>query len=139
MRRSEFELAAARDREHVLEGLVIAVGAIDRVIKIIRGSRDAKEASRALREEFDLTERQAGAVLDMRLSRLTSLETEKLEEELRTVRALREDLESILGSRTQRMSIVKDELRQSANKHGDKRRTELQLSLIHISEPTRPY
>ena len=133
VRRTEFELAAARDREHVLEGLVIAVGAIDRVIKIIRGSRDAKKASRALREEFDLTERQAGAVLDMRLSRLTSLETEKLEEELRTVRALREDLESILGSRTQRMSIVKNELRQSANKHGDKRRTEILGHYAHLS------
>ena len=125
VKRSEFDLAKARDREHILEGLKIAVDNIDEVIEIIRGSKDTETASAALQERFELTERQARAILDMRLARLTGLEIDKLEEELTEVRAQIADLEDILGSRDRRMRILKDELQEMADKFGDERRTEI--------------
>jgi DNA gyrase subunit A len=125
VRRSEHDLAVAKDREHVLEGLKIAVDNIDEVVKLIRGSRDAAQASERLRERFELTERQADSILAMRLSRLTGLETEKLEAELVEVRAHIQELEAILGSRERRMSIIGEELRAIADKYGDDRRTEV--------------
>jgi DNA gyrase subunit A len=125
VRRSEHDLAAATDREHVLEGLKVAVDNIDEVIEIIRESRDAETAGQRLRERFELTERQSDAILNMRLARLTGLEIEKLEEELEEVRALIEELERILASRERRMTIVKEELTALAEKYGDDRRTEL--------------
>jgi DNA gyrase subunit A len=123
VRRSEFDLAKAKDREHILEGLKIAVDNIDEVIRIIRGSRDTEGASNALQETFELSERQAKAILDMRLARLTGLEMEKLEEELAQIRETIAELEEILGSRDLRMSIIVEELEQVAEKYGDDRRT----------------
>jgi len=123
VRRSEFDLAKAKDREHILEGLKIAVDNIDEVIKLIRGSRDTDEASAGLQERFGLSERQAKAILDMRLARLTGLEMEKLEGELAEVRATIAELEDILGSRDRRMQIITDELREIEERHGDDRRT----------------
>ena len=123
VRRSEYDLAKAKDREHILEGLKIAVDNIDQVIKIIRGSRDTDLASTALQETFGLSDRQAKAILDMRLARLTGLEMEKLEEELAQVRATIAELEEILGSRERRMAIIVDELREISAKYGDERRT----------------
>ncbi len=125
VRRTEFDLAKAKDREHILEGLTIAVDNIDEVIRIIRGSRDTDTASAALQDTFDLSERQAKAILDMRLARLTGLEMEKLEAELAEVRATIAELEAILASRDKRMSIIGDELRDLAARHGDDRRTEI--------------
>ncbi|MFQ5690847.1 MAG: DNA gyrase subunit A [Gemmatimonadota bacterium] len=125
VRRSEHLLAVARDREHVLEGLKIAVDHIDEVIEIIRKSRDAQIAGKRLRERFELSERQSESILSMRLSRLTGLEIEKLEEELTAVRAQVDDLRAILASRARRMEIVKSELRELAEKYGDERRTEI--------------
>lgn len=125
VRRTEFDLEKAKSREHILEGLTIAVDNIDEVIRIIRGSRDTDEASSALQANFGLSERQAKAILDMRLARLTGLEMEKLEAELAEVRATIAELESILASRDKRMSIIGDELRTLADKHGDDRRTEI--------------
>ena len=138
VRRSRFDLAAAREREHILEGLRLAVDNIDEVVTIIRGSRDAAEASVGLRrasrswrklvlpgepvedlpevadgEPYELSERQARAILDMRLARLTGLEMEKLDDELLGVRARIAELEHILGDRGVRMGIIKDELRTS--------------------------
>ena len=123
VRRTEFDLAKAKEREHILEGLKIAVDNIDEVIKLIRGSRDTDEASAGLQERFGLSERQAKAILDMRLARLTGLEMEKLEGELAEVRATIAELEEILGSRERRMLIVSDELREIEDRHGDDRRT----------------
>jgi DNA gyrase subunit A len=123
VRRSEFDLAKAKDREHILEGLKIAVDNIDEVIRIIRGSRDTDAASTALQETFELSELQAKAILDMRLARLTGLEMEKLEEELAQIRETIAELEKILGSRDLRMSIIVEELEQVAAKYGDDRRT----------------
>ncbi len=125
VRRSEFDLSKALEREHILEGLKIAVDNIDEVIKIIRASPDSETASTALRETFELSERQAKAILDMRLARLTGLEMEKLEGELAEVRALIEELREILGSETRRKEILKEELRTIADKYGDERRTEI--------------
>jgi len=123
VRRSEYELRKAKDREHILEGLKIAVDNIDEVIKIIRGSADTETASIRLRAAFELSEKQAEAILNMRLARLTGLEKEKLEKELEEIRARIAELEEILGSRDQRMSIIVDELTALAVKYGDDRRT----------------
>ncbi len=125
VRRNEFDLAKALEREHVLEGLKIAVDNIDEIIKIIRGSSDAESASRQLQESFELSERQAKAILDMRLARLTGLEIEKLEAELAEVREAIAELRRILGSEDVRMGILKDELEAIAEKYGDDRRTEI--------------
>jgi DNA gyrase subunit A len=125
VRRSEFELAGAVEREHILEGLKIAVDNIDEVIKIIRGSKDSESASSRLQEAFDLSERQADAILNMRLARLTGLEMEKLEEELDAVQTRIAELRKILESRELRMSIVTQELQEVSDKYGDERRTEI--------------
>ena len=125
VRRSEFDLAAARKREHVLEGLRIAVDNIDEVVRIVRGSRDAPEAAVKLRAAFELSERQARAILEMRLARLTGLEKEKLDAELGEVQARIEELLRILGDRGVRMGIIKDELREMAARYGDDRRSEI--------------
>jgi len=123
VRRSEYDLRNAKQREHVLEGLKIAVDHIDEVIEIIRAASDADEAGARLRERFDLTEVQSKAILDMRLARLTGLEIEKLEAELEEVRAEIGRLEEILASRALRMDIIKGELRELAHRYGDDRRT----------------
>jgi DNA gyrase subunit A len=125
VRRAQFELDQALDREHILEGLKIAVDNIDEVVAIIRGSDDTESANAALQARFALTDRQSKAILDMRLARLTGLEIEKLEEELAEVRATIADLRDILGSEPRRRQIIKDELTQIAAQYGDDRRTEL--------------
>jgi DNA gyrase subunit A len=125
VRRSEHDLRIAKEREHVLEGLKTAVDHIDEVIEIIRAAGDRDEAGRDLRERFGLSEEQSSAILNMRLGRLTGLEIEKLEEELREVRAEREHLEEVLASRELRMRIVRDELREVDEKYDDERRTEI--------------
>src|SRR5690242_702162 len=108
-RRTQFELKRAEDREHILEGLKIAVDNIDEVIKIIRKSKDTPAADAALRKRFDLSERQSKAILDMRLARLTGLERTKLEEELKDVQEFIKELKGILASKPKRMSILKKE------------------------------
>ena len=122
-RRSRFDFNVARDREHVLEGLKIAVDHIDEVIRIIRGSAETAVAAAELRAAFELSERQSDAILNMRLARLTGLEIEKLEEELAQVRGRRRELEEILASRRRRMEIVGEELAALVDKFGDERRT----------------
>jgi len=124
-RRTKFDLEKAEERQHILEGLKIAVENIDAVIKIIRGSKDTEEADRKLRERFKLSERQSKAILDMRLAKLTGLEIEKLEAELKEVRALVAELKSILASRPKRLSILKAELESLAKDYGDARRTDI--------------
>jgi len=125
VRRTQFDLDKALEREHILEGLKIAVDNIDAVIKIIRAANDTPQASSQLQARFKLSERQAEAILNMRLAKLTGLEIDKLEEELREVRATIADLRGILESRTRRMQIMKDELTEAAAKFGDERRSEI--------------
>ena len=124
-RRAEFELRKAREREHILEGLKIAVDNIDEVIAIIRGSETTAEAGGALRTRFGLSDRQSDAILNMRLARLTGLEIEQLEAELGEVRATIADLTDILSNEERRRGIIKDELTEVADKYGDERRTEI--------------
>jgi DNA gyrase subunit A len=125
IRRSEFDLRKAKDREHILEGLKIAVDNIDEVIKIIRGSNDTPEASARLQENFELSEKQAEAILNMRLARLTGLEMEKLESELAEVQARIAELEELLGDREARMEVIREELDELKAKYGDERRTDI--------------
>jgi DNA gyrase subunit A len=124
-RRTQFDLTKAEDREHILEGLKICVDNIDAVIKIIRASKTTEEAGQKLRERFKLSEKQAQAVLDMRLAKLTGLEREKLEEELQEVLALIKELKGILASRPKRFALLKTELEDLARDFGDERRTQI--------------
>jgi DNA gyrase subunit A len=125
VRRAQFELDKALEREHILEGLKIAVDNIDAVIKLIRAAEDTPTASAQLQRRFKLSERQAEAILNMRLAKLTGLEIEKLEEELAEVRATVAALRKLLASKPDRMNLMKRELTAILEKHGDKRRTEI--------------
>jgi DNA gyrase subunit A len=125
VRRTQFDLDKALEREHILEGLKIAVDNIDAVIKLIRAAEDTPQASTQLQARFKLSERQAEAILNMRLAKLTGLEIEKLEAELKEVRAEIKDLRGILASRERRMHIMTEELQQLSAKYGDDRRTEI--------------
>jgi DNA gyrase subunit A len=125
VRRAEYELRNALEREHILEGLKIAVDAIDAVVELIKSSPDTDTASTRLQETFGLSERQAKAILDMRLGRLTGLEIEKLEEELTQVHAQITDLRDILADHARRMRIIKEELSAVAKSYGNPRRTEI--------------
>ena len=125
VRRTQFDLDAAQAREHILEGLKIAVDNIDEVVEIIKKSKDVPDADARLRKRFGLSEKQADAILNMRLAKLTGLEIEKLEAELKEVRALIKDLKGILASKPRRMEILKEEMDEVARKFGDDRRTEI--------------
>src|SRR5512134_1595833 len=118
VRRTQFDLDGALAREHILEGLKIAVDHIDEVIKIIRSSEDTAQADARLRKRFKLSEKQAEAILNMRLAKLTGLEREKLEAELAEVRSVIADLKAILASRDRRMAILKDEMEEVAKDFG---------------------
>jgi DNA gyrase subunit A len=125
VRRTQFDLDKAKEREHILEGLKICVDNIDEVIKVIRAAEDTPEASAELQRRFKLSERQAEAVLNMRLAKLTGLEIEKLEAELAEVLGQIKDLEALLASKSARMQVMKDELAAMVATYGDERRTEV--------------
>ena len=124
-RRTEFELKKAEARAHLLEGLTIALDQLDAVIKLIRGSKTPAEARAGLMAQFQFTQIQAQAILDMQLQRLTSLERQKLADELAELRQTLERLRAILASETLLMQIVGQELRAVQDKYGDERRTKL--------------
>ncbi|MDP8207970.1 MAG: DNA gyrase subunit A [Candidatus Electryonea clarkiae] len=125
LRRTNFDLRRAKEREHILEGLKIAIDNIDRIIEIIRASSGPETAKISLMEEFELTDIQAKAILDMRLSKLTGLERQKLVDELKALQELIIELVQILESPTLRMEIIKDELSNIQERFGDDRRTEV--------------
>jgi DNA gyrase subunit A len=125
VRRTQYDLDKALEREHILEGLKIAVDNIDEVIKVIRAADDTPKANAELQRRFKLSERQAEAILNMRLAKLTGLEIEKLEDELKEVQAIIKELRSLLDSRDRRMTVLKEELQAVAKKYGDERRTEI--------------
>jgi DNA gyrase subunit A len=125
IRRTQFDLDAAQAREHILDGLKIAVDNIDEVIKIIRRSEDTPDADAKLRKRFGFSEKQSDAILNMRLAKLTGLEIEKLDAELKEVRATIKELKSILASKPKRMTILKEEMEEIAETFGDERRTEI--------------
>lgn len=124
-RRSQFELEKARARAHILEGLLIALDHIDEVIRTIRESRTDDIAKAALMERFGLSEKQAIAILDMRLRRLTGLERDKIEGDYKDVMEQIAYLEDLLSSREKILGVVKDELIEEKTRFGDDRRTEI--------------
>ena len=125
LRRTQFDLRKAEDRAHILEGLRIALDHIDAIITLIRASADAAEARTGLMAQFGLSERQADAILEMRLQRLTGLEREKIEDEYRAITAVIADLKNILADEPRRMGIISGELQELADRFGDERRTEI--------------
>ena len=124
-RRTEFDLAEAEKRAHILEGLKIALDHLDAVIALIRKAKDVETARAGLIAEFKLTEIQANAILEMRLSRLTGLERKKIEEEYLELIQLIEKLRSILANPKKILAIVRDEISKLKDKYGDARRTEI--------------
>lgn len=129
-KRSEFELAQAKARIHILDGLIIAVKNIDEVVKIIRESKNTEDARARLIERFALSEIQANAILDMQLRRLSALEVEKLEAEWKEVKALIDYLEGLLADPLKLLGVVKDELIAIKEKYQDARRTKVYKSKV---------
>jgi DNA gyrase subunit A len=131
-RRTIYDLRIARDRMHILEGLKIAVDNIDAVIDLIRSSKDTEAAKSGLMESFELSARQAQAILDMRLAKLTGLEREALITEMKELALEIARLEEILGSEAVLMSLVVSELEEVKAGYNDKRRTEIAESIADI-------
>jgi DNA gyrase subunit A len=125
VRRAQYQIDKALEREHILEGLKIAVDNIDEVIRIIRKADSPETAGAQLQKKFKLSERQADAILNMRLARLTALEVGKIEEELKDVRGEIKGLRALLESKPKRMALMKSELTRIVEKYGDERRTEI--------------
>ncbi len=126
-RKTQFDLNKALEREHIVKGLVIALANIDEVIKIIKSSQDKQDASIKLTQNFELDEIQANAILEMKLSRLTSLEVEKLNEELRELEMTIADLQDILARPERVLQILRDNFEDIKNQYGDERKTEISL------------
>ncbi|NCN22036.1 DNA gyrase subunit A [Candidatus Falkowbacteria bacterium] len=124
-RRTQFELDKAKDRAHILEGLMIALKNIDEVIKTIKASKDKEVAKLSLIKKFKLSERQAVAILEMRLQNLANLEQKKIEDELKEKLAIIKNLEAILKSVAKMRKIVSEELKALVEKFGDERRTQV--------------
>ena len=124
-RRSQYELDKAKAKAHILEGLLIALDHIDEVIKTIRESQTDEIAKSALMTRFELSDKQAMAILDMRLRKLTGLERDKLEADYKDVLETIAYLEDLLSSREKIMNVVKEELQDEKNRFGDDRRTEI--------------
>lgn len=124
-RRTQYDLNKAKDREHILLGLKKALDHIDKIIKLIRASKDVPTAHAALMKEFKFSAIQAQAILDMRLQKLAGLERKKIEDELAAVQKLIKELEAILKSKAKMMGIVKKDLLEVAEKYGDDRRTKI--------------
>ena len=124
-RRTEFELNKAKDREHILLGLKKALDHIDAIVKTIKASKDAAVAHVNLMKQFKFSDRQAAAILEMKLQKLAGLERKKIEDELKSVQALIKELESILGSLKRMIGVIKEELTAVKEKYGDDRRTKI--------------
>ena len=125
VRRTQFDLNQAEAKAHILEGLKIALDNIDEIIELIKTSKDPAVAKEGLINSFDLSEKQAQAILDMRLQRLTGLETDKVIEEYKEIIKDIAKLKGILESKHQRMNIIKLELEETRERYGDERRTEI--------------
>lgn len=133
IKRTKYDLNKAEERAHIVEGLKIALDNIDEIIKIIRGSGDDQEARDSLMSRFALSEKQAQAILDMRLKRLTGLERDKLEEEYEALIKEINRLREILASERLVMNIIKEELLEIKEKYGDMRRTRIMAASHEIN------
>ena len=125
VRRTKYDLAKTEEREHIVQGLVIALANIDRVIEIIRASADKNSACEALIAEFELSDKQANAILEMRLQRLTSMEVEKLKEELVELDKIISDLKDILANESRVKAIIRKDMEEIKEKYPSPRKTEL--------------
>ena len=125
-RRTQFELNKAKERAHILEGLIIALDNIDEVINIIRSSKTSEIAKNTLIERFSLSEKQAAAILEMRLRRLTGLERDKIENEYNELMKLIDYLNAILASEERLLEVIKEELLEIKAKYSDERRTQIE-------------
>ncbi len=132
LRRTKYDLAQAKERCHILEGLIIAVRNIDEVIQIIKTSESVPAARQRLRERFDLSERQAQAILDLRLARLTKLEIYKLEQELEELKKLIARLTAIVESKKLQMEVVSDELKEIKKAYKSERKSNLVFDVADI-------
>ncbi len=132
-RRTKYELRKAEERAHILEGLKIALDNIDEVIQIIRSSKSVDEADKRLQKRFQLSERQSKAILDMRLQKLTSLETKKIIDELKALLKLIAELKAILASERKILNIVKSELVEVRDKFGNERLTVIERGSGDVS------
>lgn len=127
-KRTEFDLKKAQDRAHILEGLIIALNDIDTTIKLIKQSKSVEEAKTTLQNNLKITEKQAAAILDMRLQKLAALEQEKIKTEHSNLLTLIEELKSILASEQKILNIIKNELLELRNQYADQRRSEIVLA-----------
>lgn len=134
IRRTQFDLDKAEARVHILEGLKIALDNIDEIVQLLKKAKNDQEATQQLISRFNLTEIQAKAILEMRLRRLTGLEREKIESELKELEDLIAELKSILASSEKVLAIIKEELTEVKNKYGDERRTTIDMSAIDYIE-----
>ena len=128
VRRTKYELKKAEDRAHILEGLIIASDNIDDMISIIKASKNADDARLNLIKKYDLSENQSKAIVEMRLRQLTGLEQDKLRNEYDSLVELIKDLKDILANKERRMSIIKEELLEVKNSHGDQRKSVIEFS-----------
>ena len=133
-RRTQFELNKAEERAHILEGYRIALDHIDEVINLIRSSQTTKEAKEGLIKQFALSEKQAQAILDMRLQRLTGLEREKIESEYEELQKTIKKLRAILADEQKVREVVRKEITEIKEKYGDARRTEIKIDSSNIEE-----
>lgn len=129
VRKTRFDLKKAEEREHIVKGLVIALASIDEVIRVIKQSQDKQDAITNLTSQFELDEIQANAILEMKLSKLTSLEVEKLNEELASLEATITDLKDILAKPERVLKIVRDDLETVKQEFGDVRKTEISMDM----------
>jgi DNA gyrase subunit A len=125
-RRTQFELKEAKARQHILEGLLVALDNLDEVIKLIRASKDGETAKNSLIETFELSDIQAKAILDIRLQRLTAMERDKIVAEHKQITELIGELEAILADKNLRVDIIKEELTEMKERYGDARRTDIE-------------
>ncbi len=129
VRKTRFDLKKAEEREHIVKGLVIALASIDEVIRVIKQSQDKQDAITNLTSQFELDEIQANAILEMKLSKLTSLEVEKLNEELASLEATITDLKDVLAKPERVLKIVRDDLEAVKQEFGDARKTEISMDM----------
>lgn len=134
IRRTQYDLAKTEEREHIVKGLVIALANIDRVIEIIRQSSDKNTANAALVAEFELSEKQANAILEMRLQRLTSMEVERLNEELVELNNTILDLKDILSNAARVKAIIRNDMEEIKEKYPSPRKTEVSYDYSNIEE-----
>ena len=134
IRRTQYDLTKAENRVHILEGLKIALDNIDAVIKLIRGSKSDEEARQGLMKDFNLSEIQANAILEMKLRRLTGLERDKVEDELNELLEKIKYYKEVLASEEKILGIIKEEMLEIKNKYSDERRTDIDMTAIDYIE-----